>query len=174
MKYPLSSRVLHWLMSVIVLFLLGLGIYMADFLSKESPNRMEIYDLHKSLGVVVLILVFLRIINRLIFRAPALPVALPKYEKILAHITHYSIYLLLILIPLSGYLMSNSFGFPVHLFSVEMPVLVQKNFELAPLFAELHEIFAYSLIGLLALHIAGVIKHRFFDLPENDSLKRMI
>lgn len=174
MKYPLSSRILHWLMALIIIFLLGLGIYMADFLQADSPNRMEIYSLHKSLGVMILILVAIRLINRVIFPAPALPISLSKFEKIGAHLAHVALYLLMILIPLSGYLMSNSFGYPVHFFSVEMPFLIEKNLELAPVFAELHEIFAYSLIAVLGLHILGVIKHRFFDSAENDVLKRIL
>jgi cytochrome b561 len=174
MKYHIVSRVIHWLMALIILFLLGLGIYMTDFLSKEAPNRMEIYNLHKSLGVMVLILVFVRIINRFANKPPALPDSLPKFEKIAAHLAHIALYLLMILVPLSGYLMSNSFGYPVNFFSIQLPFLVQQNFELGNLFHNAHWILAYSLIAILALHILGVIKHRFFDKTENDVLKRMI
>lgn len=174
MKYHIFSRILHWFMAVAILFLLGLGIYMADFLPKESPNRMAIYDLHKSLGVMILILVFVRIINRFANKPPALPDSLPKFEKIAANLAHFALYLLMILVPLSGYLMSNSFGYPVHFFSIEMPFLIKQNFELSGIFHNAHWIFAYSLIAVLALHILGIIKHRFFDKPENDVLKRMI
>lgn len=81
MKYALTSRILHWVMAVLIIFLLGLGIYMNDFLDKDSVNRLDVYNLHKSLGVVVLILVFLRIINRLLTRTPALPFAISALEK---------------------------------------------------------------------------------------------
>ena len=173
-KYALSSRTLHWLMALIIFTLLGLGIYMMEFLSKEAPNRMEIYSLHKSLGVLALILVLLRIINRFIKPAPKLPDTIAKFEKIAAHLGHFGLYFLMLLVPLSGYLMSNSFGFPVHLFSIEMPTLVQRDMEMAELFAETHEIAAYSLLGLVLLHILGALKHRLFEAPENDVLKRML
>lgn len=174
MKYALSSRILHWLMAAIILFLLGLGIYMTDFLSKEAPNRMEIYGLHKSLGALVLFLIVIRIVNRLAFKAPALPETLAKWEKFAAHFAHALLYLLMIAVPLSGYLMSNSFGYPVNLFSLPLPSLMEKNLELAPFFAEAHEVCAFALLGLVALHVVGVIKHRFFDRKENDVLGRML
>jgi cytochrome b561 len=161
-------------MAAIILFLLGLGIYMADFLDKEAPNRMDIYSLHKSLGVIALILIAIRIFNRFINKAPALPNSFPKIEKFAAHLAHISLYLLMIIMPLSGYLMSNSFGYPVHLFGIEMPFLVEQNSVLGNIFHETHWIAAYLMIAVLILHIAGVIKHRFFDNPENNVLKRMI
>ena len=173
-KYPLSSRLIHWLMAVVILFLLGLGIYMTDFLPKDAPNHLEVYSLHKSIGVIALILIFVRILNRLILKAPKLPETLKKSEQILSHLGHFGLYVLMLCVPLSGYLMSNSFGFPVHLFSIEMPMLVERNLELGKLFAEAHELCAYALLGLVVVHILAVIKHRFFDKPENNVLKRMI
>ena len=174
MKYPLSSRILHWLMAIIILFMLGLGIYMTDFLSKESPSRMDIYNLHKSLGALVLALIVARIINRLALGAPAMPQTLLKSEKILAHLAHGALYLLMILVPLSGYLMSNLFGYPVKFFSIELPSLVTANPELGMTFAEIHEVSAFILLGIVAIHILAVVKHRFFDKPENNVLKRII
>lgn len=173
-KYALSSRIIHWVMALIIFTLLALGIYMAEFMSKEAPNRMMVYDLHKSLGVLALIFIFIRIVNRFIKKAPALPDTMPKYEQILSHLGHFGLYILMIIVPLSGYLMSNSFGFPVKFFSLQTPFLVKTNFELGKVFAKTHELAAYGLLALVTLHVLAVIKHRFFDRPENDVLKRMI
>lgn len=173
-KYHIFSRILHWLMAAIIIFLLGLGIYMADFLPKDAANRMDIYALHKSFGVLVLALIAIRLVNRFVNKAPALPEAMNKFEKLAAHLTHSALYLLMIIVPLSGYLMSNAFGYPVGFFGIELPFLMEKNQELGAIFHEIHEISPYILIGVLALHVAGAIKHRFFDKPENDVLKRMI
>jgi len=174
MKYSLTSRILHWLMAALIFFMLGLGIYMTEFSPKDAPNHLQIYELHKSFGVMILILVFLRIINRFVKTPPALPLSMPKFERILAHLGHFGLYVLMILVPLSGYFMSNSFGFPVHFFGIEMPFLVEKNFDHGKLFAEAHELLAYGLLALVAVHILAAIKHRFFDKPENDVLKRML
>lgn len=174
LKYPLSSRILHWLIALIILTVLGLGIYMTKFLPMENPNHLQIYELHKSLGVSVLILVFIRIVNRFVKKAPSLPSTMPRWEVALAHLGHFGLYVLMVAVPLSGYLMSNSYGFPVHLFGIEMPFLITTNPALGNLFAEAHELLAYTLIALVVLHILAVIKHRFFDIPEHDVLKRML
>ena len=161
-------------MAALILSMLALGIYMTDFLPKGSPKHLEIYELHKSFGVVALALIFIRIVNRLLKKAPALPESMPKTEKILAHLGHFGLYVLMILVPLSGFLMSNSFGFPVKFFGLELPVLVSTNFELGKIFATAHELCAFVLLGLIVAHVLAVIKHRFFDKPENDVLGRML
>ncbi len=173
-KYPASSRAIHWLMALVIFAALGVGIYMTQILPKDAPNHLEVYSLHKSIGVIALILVIIRIINRLIFKAPALPNTIKKHEQILSHLGHFGLYVLMVAVPLSGYLMSNSFGFPVHLFSIEMPILIERNFEVGKILAEIHEISAFCLLALVAAHILAVVKHRFFDKPENDVLKRML
>jgi cytochrome b561 len=174
MKYSLSSRIIHWLMAVLIIAILAIGIYMTEFLPKDSVNRSQIYSFHKSLGVMAIILIITRIINRFLNKAPNLPQSMAKAEKILAHLGHVGLYLLMIIVPVSGYLMSNSFGYAVSFFSLELPFVVEKNFELAKIFAEIHELSSYSILGLVAIHVLAVIKHRFFDKPENDVLKRMI
>ncbi len=147
---------------------------MTEFLPKDSPNHLQVYEIHKSFGVIILLLIFLRILNRLIKKAPALPKTMSKIEQILAHLGHLGLYASMIVVPLSGFLMSNSFGFPVKFFGTELPVLIGTNFDHGKLFAEIHELGAYALLGLVVVHVAAVIKHRFFDKPENDVLKRMI
>ncbi len=173
-KYHISSRIIHWLMAIIIFAALALGVYMTDFLPKDATNRFQIYDLHKSIGVMALIFIAIRLVNRFINKAPELPIGLPKIEKLASHLVHIALYLLMIIVPLSGYLMSNSYGFEVHLFSITMPNIIAANPEIGGIFAKTHEIAAYSLIAALALHILGALKHRFFDKPENDVLKRML
>jgi cytochrome b561 len=80
----------------------------------------------------------------------------------------------MLIVPLSGYLMSNSYGFEVKIFGIILPNLISQSIDLARIFAEIHEISAFSLAGLIVLHIVAVIKHRFFDQKENDILKRML
>ncbi len=146
---------------------------MTQFLPKDSPDHLKIYELHKSLGIIALALIIVRIINRFLKKAPPLPTTMPKIEVILANLGHFGLYVLLVCVPLSGYLMSNSFGFPVHLFGIEMPFLTGTNYALGKLFATAHEFGAYALLGLVILHVLAVIKHRYFDRPEHDVLKRM-
>lgn len=173
-KYSISSRAIHWLMAILIIAILAIGIYMTTFIAKDAPNRFEIYGLHKSLGVIALFFIFIRIFNRIISKTPKLPTSMPKVEINLSHLAHIGLYLLMAIVPISGYLMSNSFGYAVHLFSLDMPFLIEKNFELGKLFSTIHYYASYSLLALVMLHIAAVIKHRFFDKPEHDVLKRML
>jgi cytochrome b561 len=161
-------------MALLIPSILAVGIYMTEFLPKDSPNHLQVYELHKSFGVLALILIAIRILNRLLNKAPALPASMPKIEQILSHLGHFGLYILMIAVPLSGFLMSNSFGFPVKFFSIELPRMIGTNFEYGKIFAAAHELCAYGLLALIAIHVLAVIKHRFFDRPEHDVLKRMI
>lgn len=165
---------MHWLMALIIISLLAIGFYMTSWMDKESPNKMMIYNLHKSFGALVLFLIVGRIFIRLSKPVPALHESIPMLEQKLAGLVHFILYGLMIFMPLSGYLMSNAFGYPVHLFGLPLPMLMEKNIEMGEFFAEAHEFLGFTFVVVLGLHISGVIKHRFFDKPENDVLGRMI
>jgi cytochrome b561 len=172
-KYSISMRIVHWAMALIIITLLAVGFYMTNFLSSQADNRATIYALHKSFGVVVMFLIVARIFFRISSSIPPLPNSMPKTIQKLASSAHYLLYFLMIFMPLSGYLMSNSFGYPVHLFGIKMPMLVEKNMELGSFFSNVHKFLGYAFVAVLSLHILGAIKHRFFDLAQNDVLKRM-
>jgi cytochrome b561 len=174
MKYHLLSRIFHWAMALLIICMIGFGVYIADFIGEDSTNRYTLFDLHKSFGVLALILIAFRIINRFINHPPALPQTIKNYEKILAHLGHFSLYALMLIVPLSGYLMSNSYGFEVKFFGILLPFITSLNIDNAKIFSEVHEISAYILAGLIAIHIIAVVKHRFFDQKENDVLNRML
>jgi cytochrome b561 len=70
--------------------------------------------------------------------------------------------------------MSNAFGYPVKLFGMILPILVETNFDLAKIFSELHEFFAFSLLGLIILHLLAVLKHHFFGVNKFPIIKRML
>ena len=173
MKYSYSARVFHWLMALVIIVAFALAFYMTS-LNKENENRLFFYSLHKSFGVLALILIFARIINRFLYKSPQLPVETAKYIVKLDKITHFMLYLLMFLTPLSGYLMSNYYGYPVKLFGMELPILVETNFDLAKNFSELHEIFAFSLLGLIVVHLLAVIKHHFIGANKFPIIKRML
>ncbi len=161
-------------MAILIIGLLAIGIYMDEFLPKDATYRGTVYSLHKSFGVIALILILIRIINRTAHKTPELPKTMPKWQIISAKITHFVLYILMFLMPLSGYLMSNSYGYPVFLFGLKMPTLAEKNYEMAKFFGECHEVFGYSLIAIIILHIGTALKHKFFDKKEHDVLPRML
>jgi len=173
-KYHISARIIHWIMALIIISLLAVGFYMTTWLDRESTNRMLIYNIHKSFGALVLFLVVVRIFIRLSKSVPPLPNSISAFIQKTAHIVHILLYGLMVFMPLSGYLMSNYFGHPVHLFGLPLPMLVEKNIEMGKFFAGVHEFLGFAFVAVLCLHIAGAVKHRFFDRPENNVLKRMI
>ena len=173
-KYSLTMRILHWLIGLMLLIMIGVGWYMAG-LPMESELKYEIYPIHKSFGITVFGLVLIRIVVRLFSNTPALPSGLATWEKALTKITHLLLYVLMLAIPVVGYLSSDFQGFDVEWFGIPIPELVEDNEDYAHLMHEWHEILAYSLLLLIILHLAGTIKHRWFDKgSDTDVLNRML
>ena len=172
-KYSLFMRALHWIMAFIILSLIGLGWYM-EGLEDTVSFRGDLYNLHKSFGVLVLLLLVVRFVVRQFSHIPALPEGIPAPVRKLARGAHYLLYLLIFAVPLVGYVMSNSYGYGVKLFGVPMPMLFPENKEIAALANEWHAILAYTLLAIVTLHIVGALKHRFFDKKENDVLHKML
>jgi cytochrome b561 len=173
MKYSYSARVFHWLMALVIIIAFALAFYMTS-LNKENENRLFFYSLHKSFGVLALIMISARIINRFLYKSPQLPAEIAPYIVKLAKITHFMLYLLMFITPVSGYLMSNYYGYNVKIFGMVLPNLVETNFDLAKNFSELHEIFAFSLLGLIIFHLLAVIKHHFIGANKFPIIKRML
>ena len=103
-----------------------------------------------------------------------MPTDIKPVEKKLSHATHILLYLGMILVPVSGYLMSLSGGHEVKMFGLHMPNIIEKDKVIGDITHEIHEILPYILLGLVVLHIAGALKHKFFEKPENDVLNRML
>jgi cytochrome b561 len=173
--YGLVSKALHWLLAIMILTLIGVGMYMTD-LDKDAPARAQIYSLHKAFGVTVLGLVLLRVAWIKLSAPPRLPAGLRHWENVLSRVVKVLLYILMLLTPVAGYLMSNAAGKPINWFGlVEMPALLGEDKQWREILGELHEVFAFSMLGLVGLHVAGALKHRFIDKdPRLDVLTRML
>jgi cytochrome b561 len=174
-RYGLVSRLLHWLMALLILAMIGIGAYMAD-LDKEDPLRTQLYTLHKEIGVTILVLAVLRILWILMSRPPVLPAALQRWEVILAKSTVGLLYLLMLATPMAGYLMTNTAGQPISYFGLfDLPALLGENHDLHETLEEVHEFLAFTILALVGLHALGALKHRFVDKdPGADVLRRML
>lgn len=178
-EYGTFSKALHWLMAIIILTLTFVGIYMAGLpkeTAEEKQYAFQFYGLHKSFGVVALALIVLRLIWIRISPAPALPSAFAPKERVMVKALQGLLYLLMVVVPLSGYLMSNAGGHPINFFGLgELPALVGESKSLGGLAHEVHEIMGWAILVLIVLHMAGAIKHRLKDKGgEADILKRML
>jgi len=148
--YGIIAQAFHWLVAVLVLAQLGLGVYAANL--PIGLARLQWLSRHKSLGLAILAVVLLRIAWRSIDPPPALPGSMPGWQRRAAVLTHWLLYLLLILAPLAGWLHASAAGLSVNWFGLYLvPDLVAKDPGLAEVFKQLH----WALVALLALLVAG-------------------
>ncbi len=168
--YTATAKGLHWLMAILLFGLLALGFYMSDL--PLSPQKLKLYSWHKWAGVTAFLLVALRLLWRAAQRPPALPDSMSKILQRASQAGHLALYLLMIAIPVSGWLMSSAKGFQTVWFGVlPIPDLIGRNRELGDLLALVHQALALLLAALVAGHVAAALKHHFFD--QIDILTRM-
>ena len=173
-SYGTISKTIHWVMALLILTLIGVGLFMTG-LDKAEPDRLKIYGMHKSFGVLVMWLAVLRLIWIGYSRPPALPEVLRKWEKGLSKAVTSLLYVLMLAVQFSGYVMTQAAGFPVRFFGLlDMPVMFEKSKALAGFAHTSHTVLVYALIALLLMHLAGALKHRFIDGEEADVLHRML
>lgn len=169
--YTRTAKGLHWLMALLILGMLGLGFYMQGL--PLSPEKLKLYSWHKWAGVTVFLLGIVRLAWRATHLPPALPAAMPWLLQRAAQAIHLLLYLLMLAIPLSGWLMSSAKGFQTVWFGVlPLPDLVAKDKDLGDFLESLHLNLNLQLIGLLVAHVGASLKHHFID--KDDVLLRML
>lgn len=170
-RYTSTAIALHWLMAIMIFGMLALGFYMQDL--PLSPEKLKLYSWHKWAGVTVFLLVLLRLAWRLTHRPPALPASMPKLLQFAAHAGHLVLYALMLVIPLSGWLMSSAKGFQTVWFGVlPIPDLLDKNKELGDLLQTVHMSLNLLFAVVIAGHIGAALKHHLID--KDDILTRIL
>lgn len=164
-RYSNTAIILHWILALAFIMMLSSGLLM-----HELPNQMRftVIQLHKSLGVIVLLTMIIRVAVRSFNTPPALPNELSNRDKILAKMGHLGLYAAMIIMPLSGWVMVSSYSFnrPTMVFNLfEWPHIagLAGNEAVNALSKTTHEITGYVLIGFISVHIAAVIKHMIID-----------
>lgn len=162
MHYSAAAIVLHWLVALLLLVAFPLGVYMHEL--PLSPDKLKLYSYHKWLGITVLMLVAIRLSWRLTHTPPPLQADIASWQRRASAIVHGLMYLLMLAIPLSGWLMSSAKGFQTVWFGVlPLPDLVGKNRELGDLLAEVHEALNFTLLALVVLHVGAALQHHFIE-----------
>ena len=162
---------LHWLVAFAILGSFSVGLYMADL--TLSPQKLKLYSWHKWAGVTIFLFVLLRLGWRVFHRPPDLPAGMPRWQRSAAEITHVLLYVLMVAIPLSGWLMSSAKGFQTVWFGVlPLPDLLDKNEGLGDALKQLHMVLNFCMAGLVVAHLGAALKHHFID--RDDVLIRMI
>jgi cytochrome b561 len=169
-SYTPVAKALHWLMAVLIVGLLALGLVMHEM--PLSPRKLELYSWHKWFGVTVFLLVWLRLAWRLTHRPPALPATLSPPMQRLAHAGHALLYGLMIVIPLSGWLMSSAKGVQTVWFGVvPLPDLLPRDRALGDLLQQAHQLLNLLLMLTLAGHVLAALWHHL--VLKDDTLRRM-
>jgi len=169
-SYGWMSKVLHWIMALIVMVMIGVGLYMTGLPKGES--RTAIYATHKAVGIVVFLLLLHRFTWHFISPTPGFPSYFTEKEKKITKLVKYLLYLCLFIMPVSGYLMSSFGGHQISFFSlIQIPMIFTKNEMIGSIFKEVHYYISFAFIIFIALHVAGSLKHHF--IVKDDALKRM-
>lgn len=166
------GQLFHWVIVALVITQFVLGTLSAS-LPGASFAKLKWLTPHKSIGITILGLAVLRLVWRLMNPTPLLPNTLKPYERVLAHITHFALYALLFVMPLTGWVMSSARSFPVSWFGiVQLPDLVAANRPLYDTLHTTHAVLAWTLFAVAVLHVAAAMKHHF--VLKDDVLKRML
>ncbi len=171
-KFGLLLRLYHWAIALFVGLQFAL-VYRRNYLPDAAPEKLQYLLWHKSLGIFVLLLVCLMLIVRKLGKRPAFPHTMRSWEKKVARLTHAALYVSLLIMPLTGYLMSTFKGYPVSFFGwLTLPKLVALNEPYALLAKQIHEVTSFLLLGLVGLHILAALKHHVVD--KDAVLRRML
>jgi cytochrome b561 len=169
-RWGAVAQLLHWLIVTLIIVQVTLAS-----LADDAPPAHELALLarHKSFGLTILALAVLRLAWRWANPKPELPTTLKPYERVLARFTHAMLYVLLFVMPLSGWMMSSARGFPVSWFGLfQLPDLVPKSKPLYHAMLTTHGVLAGVLAAVVALHVAGALMHHF--VKRDDVLRRML
>ncbi|GIC78476.1 cytochrome b [Moritella sp. F3] len=170
--YGWVAILLHWLMALTIFGMFGLGLYMVELTYYDAWYKGSL-DLHKSIGILLLGLLFIRTLWRCININPdSADEYASKFELKSAHLVHIGLYLLMFTLMISGYLISTADGRGINVFEIftvpAIPFAVDNQEDIA---GQIHEILAWALIVLAGIHALAAIKHHFIN--KNNTLVRM-
>jgi cytochrome b561 len=169
--YSGAAKWLHWIMAVIVLGLIPMGIALEHL--PQGPVQDRAYNLHRSFGILVLALAVARVLFRRAYGAPAPYAGLTKFERIASTAVHHSLYLLIFLVPIAGWLWMSTYRAEVSIFGLFiLPNLLPQNETLSAFFGGAHKFLALLMAALLIAHAGGALMHAF--IKRDRVLHRML
>lgn len=156
LQFTPLSRLLHWTMAVLVLAMLLIGVGMVASLS----DYHRLVRIHEPLGVLILVLVAIRLVNRLLNPAPPLPQDMPALLKFAAHASHIVLYALMFALPLVGWSMLSAAGYPIVLFgALQLPPILPRDIALYALLRATHTVLAFALFATFIAHLSAALMH---------------
>jgi cytochrome b561 len=171
-SYTRTAIAFHWLIALLIVCGFALGWVMTD-IPGFTPTKLRYFSWHKWIGVTVFALAILRILWRATHAAPPMPRRMPVWQRGAAHLVHLLLYVLMIVIPASGYLYSSAANIPVvYLGLIPLPRIIAPDPHLKEVLKSLHIALNYTLLVLVALHVVAAIKHQLID--RDGLLSRML
>ncbi|OGI48363.1 MAG: hypothetical protein A2151_03990 [Candidatus Muproteobacteria bacterium RBG_16_65_34] len=165
------AKLLHWTMAALVFAQFALGWLAASW--RLSPTKLNLFVWHKSTGILLLALVTVRIVWRLLNPTPALPAGLPRWERAAARASHLLLYLLLVAMPLTGWIINSTANIPFRVFWLfPLPDITAPDKALEELAKKVHLGLFIALALTLTVHIGAALRHHF--VKHNDILARML
>ena len=161
-RYHNFAIFLHWLVAIGVFVMIGLGWFMTD-IPKGTPERAFWFNLHKSIGVTLGILVLIRLWWRFTHKVPPLPASMPAWEVGAAKVSHALLYACLVIMPVVGFLASNFTKYWVKYFGIQIGPFFAENQAIRDALQEVHEITSYVLVVAILVHILAAFKHLLMD-----------
>jgi len=162
--FTLFSRLLHWGMAILVLAMLFIGIGMV---STTSPRYAGLLSVHKSIGIIILVLVAVRLVNRLRHPPPPLPADLPAWQKIMARASHVALYALMFALPLVGWSMLSAGGYPIVIFgSLHLPAILPHDAAMFAMLRSAHSALAFALFAVFLGHLGAALFHALIRRDE--------
>jgi cytochrome b561 len=158
-RFSLLSRILHWSMAALILAMLFIGIGMV---STTSPRYHMLLSIHRTIGIVILVLVAIRLINRLFNPPPALPADLPEWQRALAKASHLLLYGLMFALPIIGWAMLSAGGYPIEIFgTISLPPIVPRDLAVFATLRSAHTVLALLLFATFLAHLGAALFHGF-------------
>lgn len=178
-SYDAFAIFLHWVMALGIITLIVIGLIMTHVKLKPF-DLFRLYQLHKSIGITILLAAFLRLAWRLMHKPPALPVAMPPLERKAAETSHLLLYFYLFVLPLTGWAVVSAavLNIPTRLYGIipwpHLPILpnLKHKAPVEHVLALIHTYLAWTLIAVLVLHAAAALRHHF--ILHDDILTRML
>lgn len=170
--YGLVARLFHWGLALLIIAMFALGWWMVG-LGYYDPWRQQGPNIHKSIGILLVALMLLRLIWRWLNPVPQDEPGLSRLESSAAHTVHVLLYALIFLIMLSGYLISTADGRAIDVFNwFSVPALISDLPAQEDIAGLIHRWLAYVMMGLVALHAAAAFKHHF--ISKDNTLRKML
>ena len=161
-RYTTPAIALHWVVAAIAVAQFALGWWMIEIPKEPPGERASAFNLHKSMGITIFILMAARIAWRATHPPPALP-PMPRWQAVIARWNHMILYLALVALPVTGYLGSEFSGYPVRFFGLMLPSWAGKQPQLKELMSTVHYWTTWLIAAAFLAHLAGVLKHVWID-----------